>query len=71
VIFGFGAGQELSEHTASMPALLQVLRGQVRLTLGDDRIEAKAGAFAQMPAGLKHAILAEEPSVLLLMLLKH
>ncbi len=70
VIFGFGEGQELSEHTATMPAVLQVLRGQVRLTLGDDQIEAGPGAFVQMPAGLKHAIRAEGPAVLVLLLLK-
>ncbi|CAN5737662.1 cupin domain-containing protein [soil metagenome] len=70
VIFGFGAGQELSEHTASMPAVLQVLQGQARLTLGDDVIEAGAGTLVHMAAGLKHAIRAEEPAVVLLMLLK-
>ncbi len=39
VIFGFGAGQELSEHTASMPAILQFLTGEARLTLGDDTLD--------------------------------
>ena len=29
VLFGFAAGQELSEHTASSPALLHILRGEV------------------------------------------
>ena len=30
VLFGFDAGQELSEHTAARPALLQVLSGEDR-----------------------------------------
>ena len=34
VVFGFGAGQELSEHTASMPAVVQFLKGEAVLTLG-------------------------------------
>jgi quercetin dioxygenase-like cupin family protein len=38
VLFGFAAGQELSEHTASMPALLHILSGQARLTLGGDAL---------------------------------
>ena len=28
VAFGFAQGEELSEHTASMPAVLQFLRGE-------------------------------------------
>ncbi len=43
VAFGFAQGEELSEHTASMPAILHFLQGEALLTLGDDRHEAKAG----------------------------
>ena len=39
VLFGFAQGEELSEHTASMPAVLHVLQGEATLTLGDDRDE--------------------------------
>ena len=70
VLFGFGAGQELSEHTVSMPAMLQFLSGEATLTLGDDTLEARAGTFARMPAGLRHAIQATSPTVMLLLLLK-
>ena len=28
VLFGFGVGQELSEHTASMPAILHIVQGE-------------------------------------------
>ena len=41
VIFGFGQGEELSEHTASMPAILHFLQGEATLTLGDDTVEAQ------------------------------
>ena len=34
IIFGFDAGQELSEHTASMPAIIHIVSGEARLTLG-------------------------------------
>jgi quercetin dioxygenase-like cupin family protein len=70
VLFGFGIGQELSEHTSSMPAILQVLKGEATLTLDDDTIEARPGTFVHMPAGLRHAIQAKAPAVLLLLLLK-
>ncbi len=35
VAFGFAQGEELSEHTASMPAVLHFLQGEAKLTLGD------------------------------------
>ncbi len=70
VLFGFAQGEELSEHTASMPAVLQFLQGEATLTLGADRHEAKAGTWIHMPAGLTHSIQAKTPVIMLLLLLK-
>ena len=70
LVFGFDQGQELTEHTASKPAILQIIRGEATLTLGDDTIEAQAGAWFHMPAGLRHAVKARTPVVMLLLLLK-
>src|SRR3954463_6567838 len=70
VIFGFGQGEELAEHTASMPAILHFLQGAATVTLGDDRHKATAGTWVHMPAGLKHSIQAKTPVVMLLLLLK-
>src|SRR5690242_381545 len=65
VVFGFGAGQELSEHSASVPAVLHVVQGNLTLTLGEDTLPAGPGAWVHMPAGLRHAVRAEGPAVLL------
>ena len=70
VLFGFAQGEELSEHTASMPAVLHFLQGEATVTLGDDRHEAKPGTWVHMPASLKHSIQAKTPVVMLLLLLK-
>jgi quercetin dioxygenase-like cupin family protein len=70
VLFGFAAGEELSEHTASMPAILHFLRGEARLTLGDDALEAKPGTWVHMPKGMRHSIQASTPVMMLLLLLK-
>jgi quercetin dioxygenase-like cupin family protein len=70
VVFGFGQGQELSEHTASMPAVLHVLQGEATLTLGDDTVAGRPGTWVHMPAGLRHGVRAQTPAVLLLLLLK-
>ena len=55
VLFGFAQGEELSEHTASMPAILHFLKGEAKLTLGDDKHEAKAGTWVHMPTGQRHS----------------
>jgi len=70
VIFGFGQGEELSEHTASMPAILHFLEGEVKLTLGDDTVEAQPGTWIHMPPELKHSVKAKTPVIMLLLLLK-
>lgn len=70
VLFGFAAGQELSEHTASMPAILHFLQGEADLKLGVDVKRVNAGAWAHMAAGLTHSISAHTPTVMLLVLLK-
>ena len=70
VLFGFAQGEELSEHTASMPAVLHFLQGEARLTLGDDTVEARTGTWVHMPAGLRHSIQAKSPVVMLLLLPK-
>lgn len=70
VIFGFAQGEELSEHTASMPAILHFIQGEAKVTLGDDTLEAKAGTWVHMPTGQRHSIQAKSPVVMLLLLLK-
>jgi quercetin dioxygenase-like cupin family protein len=70
VAFGFAQGEELSEHTASMPAVLHFLLGEAKLTLGDDTLEARPGTWVHMPRGLRHGIRAKTPVVMLLLLLK-
>ena len=70
VLFGFDAGQELSEHTASMPAILHIVQGEAHLTLGGDSVEARAGTWVHMPPDLKHSVQAKTPVVMLLLLMK-
>ena len=69
VIFGFGQGQELSEHTAAMPAILHFIQGEATLTLGEETVEAQPGTWIHMPANLQHSVHAKTPVVMLLLLL--
>lgn len=68
--FGFDTGQELSEHTAAVPAILQVVSGRMTGTLGADVIDLEPGSWVHMPADLAHSVRAVEPSLLLLTLLQ-
>ena len=70
VLFGFAAGQELSAHTAPMAAMLFFVKGEARVTLGEDVQDAGPGAFAYMPPQLPHAIVAKTPVVMLLSMYK-
>ena len=70
VLFGFAAGQELSEHTAAMPAMLYFVQGEADLTLGEDSLAAQAGTLAHMPPHLPHSIVAKTPVVMLLLMFK-
>ncbi|MBC8504858.1 MAG: cupin domain-containing protein [Anaerolineales bacterium] len=69
ILFGFAAGQELSEHTAAKPAILHFIEGQARLTLGDDEKSAGPGTWVHMAPHLPHSVVAESRLVMLLILL--
>jgi quercetin dioxygenase-like cupin family protein len=71
VLFGFGAGQELSEHTASTPAIMHFVQGEADVTLGKDGMMATAGSWIHMAPHLPHSIRAKTPVVMLLLLLKN
>jgi quercetin dioxygenase-like cupin family protein len=69
-LFGFKAGQELSEHTASKPAIIEVIAGEALLGLGDDEYEARPGSWTFMEPGLRHSVTARTDLVMLLTLLE-
>jgi quercetin dioxygenase-like cupin family protein len=70
VLFAFDTDQELTEHTASMPAIVQIISGRAELVLGEERTTATPGTWVHMPAHLQHAVLALEPTILLLTLIR-
>jgi quercetin dioxygenase-like cupin family protein len=70
VVFGFAAGEELSEHTAAVAAVLHFISGEAQLTLGDQQRDASAGTWVHMPGKLVHSVHAVTPVVMLLLLLK-
>jgi quercetin dioxygenase-like cupin family protein len=68
ILFAFDTGQELSEHTSSKTAIIQIIKGKGRVTLGDEAHQVEAGAWIHMAANLKHSVLAETELIMILLM---
>lgn len=66
VLFTLSAGQELSEHTASVAATIHVVSGAGTVELAGQEHEARPGMLFYMPAELRHAVRARDDLVFLL-----
>ena len=69
-VFGFDAGEGLSEHQASRSAVVQVLSGRLRFTVDGEELDLGPGLWLQMSPNTPHALEATEPTVMLLTLLR-
>ncbi len=69
ILFGFAPGQELSQHTASVPAVIHFLEGEASLSLGEEQQTAAPGTWVYLPAHLPHSIVAESKLIMVLYLL--
>ncbi|HVP22086.1 MAG TPA: cupin domain-containing protein [Anaerolineaceae bacterium] len=69
IVFAFAPGQELSEHTASVPAMIQILEGECDLLVGKAAYSGKPGTWVHMDANLPHSILARTHVKMLLIML--
>jgi quercetin dioxygenase-like cupin family protein len=70
VLFGFAAGQELTEHTSTQQALVQVLSGECDFSLAGKPNLLKAGDVLYMPPNMPHAVKARGQFSMLLTLFK-
>jgi quercetin dioxygenase-like cupin family protein len=70
ILFGFAAGQELTEHKTPMAASIQILDGEGQVTLGEDDVAVKAGDLIYMPPNLPHSVRANTPLKMILIMAK-
>jgi quercetin dioxygenase-like cupin family protein len=70
VLFGFAEGQELTEHTSTQHAMVQVLSGECEFSLAGQPHLLKAGDFLYLPPNLAHAVKATRQFSMLLTLAK-
>lgn len=68
-VIALASGHELAEHDSPGEATLQVLRGSVRLTSGQDAWEGGVGEHVIIPDA-RHALVALEDSAVLLTVVK-
>jgi len=70
VLFGFADGQELTEHTSTQHALVQVLSGECDFTLAGEPRVLRTGDFLTLPPNLPHAVKARGAFAMLLTLIQ-
>ena len=70
VLFAIAADDGLAEHVAPLPAIIQIIRGEASLTVGEEAVAGKPGTWIHMAAKTPHSIKAQTPVVMLLTLLK-
>jgi quercetin dioxygenase-like cupin family protein len=67
-VFGFDAGEGLSEHQASRAAIVQVSKGRLEFIVDGEHLDAEPGFWLHMDPGTPHSLTAREPTVMLLTL---
>lgn len=65
-IFSFDKGEEISSHTADGDAMVTVLEGKGRFTIGGEVFILNEGETVIMPKGIPHAVYGEEKFKMLL-----
>lgn len=70
VLFAMDAGQAISAHSVRFPAVVQVLDGRLRVTVGEAQHAVEAGSAILLPAGVPHGVAAELPSRWLLTMMR-
>lgn len=69
-VFGFDSGQELTEHRAARAALVQVITGRLRFTADGVDLDAGPGFWLHMSPDTPHSLVATEPTIMVLTLLR-
>jgi quercetin dioxygenase-like cupin family protein len=68
-VFGFDAGEGLSEHQASRSAIVQIIKGRLEFFADGEQLDAGPGFWLHMEPGTPHSLTAREPTVMLLTLI--
>ncbi|WP_312643425.1 cupin domain-containing protein [Hydrogenoanaerobacterium sp.] len=59
-LFAFDKGEEISTHSSHGDAMIYVMDGSAKITVGDETFELTAGETIVMPSEIPHAVFAPE-----------
>ena len=68
-VFGFDTGEQLTEHQVTRAAVVQVVSGLLRFTVDGEQLDLGPGSWLHMAPQAPHALVATEPTVMLLTLI--
>lgn len=68
VVFAMDAGQELTDHSAARPVVVQVIEGRLTFTVAGQSHDLDAGDVVYLAPGERHAVLALTPCRFVLVL---
>ncbi|MDO9044738.1 MAG: cupin domain-containing protein [Methanobacteriaceae archaeon] len=69
-IFAFDKGEGLSEHSAPFDAMVHIVDGTARITLGGEENTVEKGEIIIMPANVPHALHAVEKYKMILTMIR-
>ncbi|KUO51203.1 MAG: cupin [Desulfitibacter sp. BRH_c19] len=69
-LFAFDKGEGISSHSASGDALVYIMDGTAEITIGEEKVIAKAGEVVVMPANIPHGLEAVERFKMFLVVIK-
>ncbi|PKO12977.1 MAG: cupin domain-containing protein [Chloroflexi bacterium HGW-Chloroflexi-10] len=69
-LFAFGQNEGLSEHTAPYDAFVQVLEGTLEVIISSKPYQLGSGDMLIMPANEPHALKAQTPVKMLLVMIR-
>lgn len=70
VMFAFDVGEELTEHTAALPVVVQVVTGALRFEVAGETRELSAGDVVYLAANEPHSLQALEPCLMSLVMIR-
>lgn len=70
-LFAFDKGEGLAEHSSPHEAIVQVLDGEVEITIGGNPFRLRAGECIVMPANVPHGLMAVERFKMMLTMIKN
>ena len=58
-VFSFDENEEISSHKSDGDAMVTILEGRARITIGETQHLVESGKTIVMPAGIAHAVAAD------------